>query len=132
MNKKYQYEKHFTLNEARSYLPELRGSLIKIRNFVLLLKDVGFDIYQGKYKPGFHPDTFDEFPKAYRDMLAIIREITEKGIEIKGLEYGLVDFPAIRENGDEVFLCWKTDEDDIEFWHSLDGGFKGREHIDDF
>ena len=54
------------------------------------------------------------------------------GIEIKGLEIGLIDFPALRENGDEVLLCWKLDEEDIEFWHPIDEGYKGRKHIDDF
>lgn len=127
-----QYKKHFTLDEAKELLPFLKPRLRRIRQLSLQLEDVGFDIYRGKYKPGFHPDTLDEYPIDYYELTSLIGDINEKGIELKGLEYGLVDFPALRANGDEVFLCWKVDEDHIEFWHSLDGGYKGRKHISDF
>lgn len=128
----YHYEKHFTLDEARTYLPKLKTMLSEIRQMAIHLNDMGFDFYKGRYRPGFHPDTFKEFPDAYEEMIGLIREVTRMGIEIKGLEIGLIDFPALRENGEEVFLCWKLDEDDIEFWHSIDNGYKGRKHIDDF
>ena len=59
-------------------------------------------------------------------------DIYSLGVEIKGIEQGLVDFPAVRQNGEEVFLCWKMDEDDIEFWHSIEDGFQGRHHINEF
>lgn len=132
MAKNYVYEKHFTLEEARACLPMLKENLAQIRRLVLRLRAIGFDYYKGKYLPGFHPDTRDEFPPDFEQMVSLIQTINELGIEIKSLESGLVDFPALRGNGEEVFLCWKIDEDDIEFWHTLDGGFKGREHIDDF
>lgn len=128
----YHYDKHFTLDEARKHLPKLRETLSEIRRLSVYLKDIGFDFYKGCYLPGFHPDTLNEYPDAYGQMIKLIRKITNMGIEIKGFNNGLVDFPALRENGEEVFLCWKLDEDDIEFWHSIDKGFKGRQHIDDF
>ncbi|MEJ2055937.1 MAG: DUF2203 domain-containing protein [Calditrichaceae bacterium] len=128
----YHYEKHFTLDEARGHLPKIRALMADIRKISLHLRDIGFDLYAGKYKPGFHPDTLKEFPDDYENIIEKIREVTGMGIEIKGLDYGLVDFPALRDNGEEVFLCWKIDEPDIEFWHSIDGGFKGRRHVDDF
>jgi len=59
---------------------------------------------------------------------ATIAEINGHGVQIKDIERGLVDFPAII--GDrEVFLCWEKDEDDIEFWHDLDTGYAGREPL---
>ena len=64
--------------------------------------------------------------------MLVIKEIYDLGIEVKGVEQGLVDFPAIRENGEEVYLCWKMDEDRIEFWHRIADGIMGRQHIDDF
>ena len=48
--------------------------------------------------------------------------------QIKDLERGLIDFPAIVA-GREVFLCWEQDEDDIEYWHDLDTGYAGREKL---
>jgi len=40
----------------------------------------------------------------------------------------LIDFPAII-GGNEVFLCWEQDEEDIEFWHDLESGYAGRERL---
>lgn len=126
------YSKHFNLEEARSLIPVLKQKLVVIRNLFLILKSKGFDIYSGKYAIGFHPETLEEFPAEYKKIRNLIEDIHGIGIEIKGIETGLVDFPAIRENGEEVFLCWKMDEDDIEFWHSINEGFLGRHHIDEF
>ena len=128
----YHYDKHFTLDEARKHLPELRETLTEVRRLSIHLKDIGFDFFKGQYRPGFHPDTLNEYPDAYRQIITLIRKITNMGIELKGLDNGLVDFPALRDNGEEVFLCWKLDEDDIEFWHTVDKGYKGRKHIEEF
>ncbi len=126
------YEKHFDIDEARSLIPRLKQKLVVIRNLAFILKSMGFDIYSGRYAIGFHPDTFEEFPPAYKKLQKMVKDIHQTGIEIKAIESGLVDFPAVRENGEEVFLCWKIDENDIEFWHSITGGFQNRHHIDDF
>ena len=125
------YQKHFELKEARELIPMLKKKLVVMRNIAFILKSKGFDIYSGKYAIGFHPGTLEEFPPLYKKLRGMIKEIKDVGIEIKGIETGLVDFPAIR-NGQEVFLCWKMDEDDIEFWHGITEGFQGRHHIDEF
>jgi len=126
------YKKHFKLNEARTLIPELKNKLNVMRNLAVKLKTVGYDIYKADYKIGFHPDTQVEFPKEYQKLRQLVSDIYSLGVEIKGIEQGLVDFPALRQNGEEVFLCWKMDEDDIEFWHRIEDGFPGRHHIDDF
>ena len=54
--------------------------------------------------------------------------IDEAGAQIKSLEEGLLDFPAVR--GDEVvLLCWKLGEDEIGYWHGVDEGFAGRKPL---
>ena len=59
-----------------------------------------------------------------------IRELDTLGVEFKGYELGLVDFAARR--GDEVvYLCWKHDEERIGWWHTLEGGFAGRQELDE-
>ena len=62
---------------------------------------------------------------------ALIHQILNTGVQIKDINIGLLDFPAIR-NGREVYLCWKHGEDDIAFWHEVDAGFAGRQSIDNF
>lgn len=56
-------------------------------------------------------------------------ELAELGVEFKGIEEGLVDFPA--RMGDElVYLCWKHGEDRVRWWHPLDAGYAGRRPLD--
>jgi hypothetical protein len=59
-----------------------------------------------------------------------IEQVRALGGEIKDLESGLVDFPS-RRGGEEILLCWKLGEKDIQFWHPVDGGFASRRPIDE-
>ena len=128
----YQYKKHFTLEEAKTYLPKLKYEMAEVLEIKTKLDTAGYNIYTRKYRPGFNPDTFNEFPEEFIQLLDILQALNDDGIIVKGVEEGLVDFPALRKNGEEVFLCWKEGEEDIQFWHSLDGGFRGRRPIKEF
>lgn len=59
-----------------------------------------------------------------------IDELISLGVEIKNLEWGLIDFPALR-HGEIVYLCWRLDEGPVSYWHTLDAGFAGRQPVDD-
>jgi hypothetical protein len=128
----YQYEKHFTLAEARTHLPRLKYEMAEIMDLKSNLDTAGFNIYTRKYRPGFNPDTLNEFPDDFLQMLELIQTLTDDGIIVKGVEEGLVDFPALQKDGEEVLLCWKDGEEDIEFWHSLSAGYRGRRPIEEF
>ena len=56
-------------------------------------------------------------------------ELTDLGVELKGLDPGLVDFPALKD-GEIVYLCWRDGEDRIDFWHPLETGFAGRRPVE--
>jgi len=58
-----------------------------------------------------------------------IERVHEFGCQVKDLEIGLIDFPALF-NGQEVCLCWKLGESGIQFWHGVHEGFRGRKAID--
>ena len=62
------------------------------------------------------------------ELRTLVMEFQRREIQIKDLDRGLLDFPALI-GGREVFLCWEKDEDDIEFWHDLDAGYGGREPL---
>jgi hypothetical protein len=62
-----------------------------------------------------------EFYKSIEDLESI-------GVVLKGLEHGLLDFPAKRFD-EEIWLCWKEGETEIKFWHEKDSGFMGRKPI---
>ncbi len=42
-----------------------------------------------------------------------------------GFDLGLVDFPAVID-GQEVLLCWRSDEPRVEWYHAPEAGFAGR------
>jgi hypothetical protein len=58
-------------------------------------------------------------------MARAITLLNEKGVLVKDLDEGLVDFYALQ--GDRlVFLCWKLGEPEVAHWHTLEGGFASR------
>lgn len=58
-----------------------------------------------------------------------IDHLAAKGIYIKDIMMGLVDFPAILE-GEEVLLCWKQGESRIRYYHGRHEGFAGRKELE--
>jgi hypothetical protein len=54
-----------------------------------------------------------------------VEAIQELGGVVKGLDEGLVDFPA-RRGDEDVFLCWHLGEREVAYWHGIDDGFAGR------
>lgn len=60
-----------------------------------------------------------------RRLARIVDEITSHGAQVKDLDSGLVDFPALHA-GETVLLCWQLGEDEIGWWHRVDDGFDGR------
>lgn len=55
-------------------------------------------------------------------------ELRQLGVELKSPIEGLVDFPAIID-GELAYLCWKYNEPEIQFWHTINAGFAGRRPI---
>ncbi|GIW39556.1 MAG: hypothetical protein KatS3mg076_0133 [Candidatus Binatia bacterium] len=65
---------------------------------------------------------------AVDQMDAALGEIESLGGEFKGLDLGLVDFPA-EIDGEIVFLCWQYGEKEVGFYHAVDAGFAGRKPL---
>ncbi len=55
-------------------------------------------------------------------------EIQSRGVQVKDLDLGLLDFPSLRE-GEVVLLCWRVGEDEIGYWHGMDEGYAGRKPL---
>ena len=55
-------------------------------------------------------------------------EIRGHGIQIKDIERGLLDFPAVIE-GQDALLCWQVGEPRIAHWHGPEDGFAGRKPL---
>jgi hypothetical protein len=57
----------------------------------------------------------------------LVSKLQESGIEIKDLDQGLIDFPAIRFS-EPVSLCWRYGEEEVLYWHGAEG-FRGRKPL---
>jgi hypothetical protein len=123
------FQKHYTREEARDLLPQirewlqqinhLRGKMDKYDQRLVGMATKGQDL---------GGETVNQSIKTAADIRELLLEFQKREIMIKDLERGLIDFPALI-GGREVFLCWEKDEEDIEFWHDIDSGFAGREPL---
>lgn len=60
----------------------------------------------------------------------LVAELEQLGCYFKdwSFETGLVDFPA-RLDGEDVLLCWRSDEDAVAHYHGYSEGFAGRKAL---
>jgi len=125
------HARHFTLDEARHELTTVHALVSKLVELKQVLNERGWDITRHRYFGGIGPNGDGSFPPEMEQLVEIVRVLKGKGVLVKGLDDGLVDFPHIRSNGDEVYLCWKLGKDDIAWWHDLSSGFGGRRNLDE-
>jgi hypothetical protein len=120
------FTRHYSRAQARALLPEIRAWLAKLRLLQPILEQheraLGRLLEQGRDVGGERVHIWLRTLIALR---TVLREFARREIQIKDLQRGLIDFPALL--GDkEVFLCWEEGEQDVEFWHDLDAGYAGR------
>ena len=120
------HARHFTLGEARSLLDAIHPDLSRIVELKKSLESKSYDVYRHRYFGGAGPNGSGTYPQDLDELVNIVRKFTEQGVLVKSLDDGLIDFPHVRENGEEVYLCYKLGEEDILFWHPIDSGFAGR------
>jgi hypothetical protein len=58
-------------------------------------------------------------------MQADVAWLDERGIVLRDIPTGLLDFPAL-VSGRQAWLCWRLGEERIDFWHDSNEGFAGR------
>ena len=123
------YSRHYTREEARALLPEIRGWLREIQPLRHELAKTGqrLDSIMAAGMDAGGPSV-NQHARTTARLHELFREFSRREIFIKDPDRGLIDFPAML-GGREVFLCWELDEEDIEFWHDIEGGYAGRERL---
>jgi len=123
------FQKHYTREQVRALLPQVRAwlddlvdrrdKMDKQEELVRSIRPEGADI---------GGEVVNDWVRLVAEFRTLLFQFYQRDIEIKDIDRGLVDFPAII-GGKEVFLCWEKSEDDVEYWHDLDSGFGGREPL---
>ena len=127
----------FTLDEANALVPWLEETFQRLesgREEYLALQQRLHDLSQnpaGSESSG-SDDEITEVTVSVellaRQLEEGVEEILDRGIIVRDVSRGLVDFPSQRE-GREVYLCWIGGEERIDFWHETDRGFAHREPL---
>ena len=131
--------KHFTLERAGRLIPRLdalvRDAMARKTEYAEAGRDILSSTERIMLMGGMIVDR-DRFlqAKSRRESEAerlrnAVEQLQDLGCLVKDLDTGLVDFPTLFR-GQEVYLCWKLGEANIQFWHDVDQGFRGRKAID--
>jgi hypothetical protein len=132
--------KTFSLDEAQSLLPVLESLLRRAIDAKATAGRLETDFQMLSQKiflsGGLLVDVADVSRKRMAQRTAVqqaqdaIQEIDSIGVQVKDLDNGLLDFPC--QLGEQtVLLCWQLGEAKIDFWHTMDAGFQGRQPLDD-
>jgi hypothetical protein len=138
----------YDIDRANARLPELTETLLLLRGLrseVVALRDRVVELNapwaisaaSGSASVPRRPEV-DEETRILRmrlqgmvdQMQAAVAQIDGWGVQLRQIETGLVDFPALVA-GRPVWLCWRLDEPEIGWWHEVNEGFDSRRRLED-
>ena len=130
-------ERHYTLEEANATLPwleEVMARMVPLRERLESEQKKLMSLLQHRSGNGAtsHDQEIEESQKTMDDLAQQLRqdlqEITGRGIMVRDIVRGLVDFPSDRE-GQTIFLCWLRGEPQIDYWHGTNEGIASRKRL---
>jgi hypothetical protein len=124
-------QKYFTLREAQDLLPQLKmlvDEIIEKRETIYDFMEKLDEEEKGRNDELEMMYMKTEINSLNKDIQELIELIESFGVYVKGLDPFLIDFPAFN-NDKPIFLCWEEGEEQIEYWHGIEEGYKGRKHI---
>ena len=122
---------YFTPKDVNKILLEIQkqfSQIILLRNKVISLQEDLQKIANEGSKFSNFIAKKQELNSAVSRLYKEIEGLEKRGIMIKSVDDGLLDFPSLRFD-EEVWLCWKYGESEIKFWHGRDEGFMGRKPL---
>lgn len=124
--------RYFTIAEANESLPEVAEKF----QAILSHKEAVTKIERQLQECAMNGASLESYMTLKQDLNAALIQfyrsvatLESTGVLLKGLDEGLVDFPSKRFNED-VWLCWKSGEATVRFWHETDSGFMGRKPLE--
>jgi hypothetical protein len=124
------HERHFTRAEASAFLPQLTTLLSRLRDARDELTDTETHEALSEAAPtNGGGEQGRRVGIAFLEVRRLIDTVEQAGIVLRDIDRGLVDFPALID-GREVYLCWELGEEEVAYWHDLEGGYGGRKPLD--
>lgn len=132
--------RYFTIDEAERLIPELDRILDEVIQVKRRHEEAELDLSRFTNRiqmmggsivhPGDILQIRTRRDGAARELAARIEELQAYGCTLKDVNLGLVDFPTLYRD-EEVFLCWRKGESQIDHWHGIREGYRGRKPIDE-
>jgi hypothetical protein len=114
--------RYWTPEEANAALPHVAALLERVREATAELRARAETIRERAGGNG-HAQPADAAERVLREVAA---ELAADGIILRDAEAGLIDFPARAGDGRPYWLCWRSGEDRVAWWHWPEDGFAGR------
>ena len=127
----------FSPEQAEALLPQVRDEVLAMQALKAEIDELRVELSHVVETSAGNGHVRDEEAVGQKRQRAETRvaELNERlerlnawGVELKGIDEGLIDFPSDRD-GRTVYLCWRLGEERIEWWHELDTGFAGRQSL---
>ena len=121
----------FTPKEANVLLPQLIGLATAASEGARRYRELVIQMRAEENLSGAARQAAEDQAQEIREEVRIVvMDIADHGVEVKGLNPALLDFPAQR-HGQDVFISWKEGEPNVQHWHPAHVGFDDREVIID-
>jgi len=121
---------YFSLERANQVLAQIRpmiAELLQLRQEILKKQPQAWPVVEKSAGNG-GGKAASELVQDFNRIDSLVKAVSASGAILKDINSGMVDFLALRE-GREVYLCWRFDEPEIQYWHDLEAGFAGRQPI---
>ena len=130
LEESHESERLFTLAEANCLIPQLEELCTQIKQSRTVLVQTRDEIKKASSKSylGGGSVAGPRYIHALQQINESLQTIHELGVLVKDVEMGLCDFPYMM-NGRVVYLCWKLGEENIHWWHDIEGGYEGRQAL---
>ena len=125
---------YFTLDEASRLIPWLNQLFNSIEPIQKRIEKLSEQMLTLKHKISSNGGSSRENELHYcqsqikedtKKIESQVRSVQERGIIVRSISQGLVDFPHKFEDRD-VYLCWIHGESKIEFFHETNTGYTDR------
>lgn len=107
--------RYWTVEEARAYLPRLR-ELAEVIHHAAQMRAGMAGSTNGHRSP-------------IRDAQEALEEMEAGDIILRDASTGLLDFHALGADGVVYYLCWRLDDDGLDWWHLPQEGYPGRKPL---
>ncbi len=126
-------KRYYSLEEANRLLPDISRQILALKQAREEIAIRRLQIERAKREQMANdPDHFFVEEAEIEFMVIAARQqiehLTRQSIEIKDIDAGLVDFLTLID-GREAYLCWRSGEPEIRYWHGLNEGFARRKAL---